>query len=440
MDFFVILHLDINFKFLKMKTRHSLVIVAALIIWVFTGCTGGSLKTSVDGSSSEKSSSLADGAAYSESAESTKSDEASLKSDVDKDLPEDGGQEPKTNSNGLLTAGEWNDLDNWAFWTDLMKSDEWKNMQTQWDFYTTEKISVIVKNPSGQVIEDAQIKLIASDGKELWSARTDVFGSAVLFPAAFAPNQYTNLKITVSDKNGKTQTYEKLSSDKINELTFNGISSEEPILDIMFVTDATGSMGDEITYLQAELSDIVTKINKQAPELSVRVGNLFYRDRGDEYVTRLFDFTTDMTKVQRDINAQEAGGGGDYEEAVEEALYDAVKKMSWSKNAKARIMFLILDAPPHQTPANVKKIQKAIEHAAEKGIKVIPISASGIEKNTEFLMRFFSITTNSTYTFLTDDSGIGNSHLKPTVGKYDVEYLNDLTIRLILKYTGHKAI
>jgi hypothetical protein len=147
-----------------------------------------------------------------------------------------------------------------------------------------------------------------------------------------------------------------------------------------------------------------------------------------------------MTKVQADINAQKAGGGGDYEEAVEIAIYDAVKKQSWSKNAKARIMFVILDAPPHHTPGNITKMQKAIEAAAEQGIKVIPISASGIEKNTEFLLRFFSVTTNSTYTFLTDDSGIGESHLKPTTGKYEVEFLNDLMIRLILKYTGHKAI
>ncbi len=84
-------------------------------------------------------------------------------------------------------------------------------------------------------------------------------------------------------------------------------------------------------------------------------------------------------------------------------------------------------------------MQKAIKHAAEKGIKVIPISASGIEKDTEFLMRFFAISTNGTYTFLTDDSGIGDSHLKPTTGKYDVEYLNELMLRLILKYTGNKV-
>lgn len=68
---------------------------------------------------------------------------------------------------------------------------------------------------------------------------------------------------------------------------------------------------------------------------------------------------------------------------------------------------------------------------AKKGIKIIPITASGIDKETEFLMRFFAISTNGTYVFITNHSGIGNEHLEPTVGDYEVEFLNDLMVRLI---------
>ncbi|MEF9479208.1 hypothetical protein OWR28_17025 [Chryseobacterium sp. 1B4] len=48
-------------------------------------------------------------------------------------------------------------------------------------------------------------------------------------------------------------------------------------------------------------------------------------------------------------------------------------------------------------------------------------------------MRTFALLTNGTYTFLTDDSGIGNSHIKPTIDSYEVEKLNDLLLRLILQ-------
>jgi len=49
-------------------------------------------------------------------------------------------------------------------------------------------------------------------------------------------------------------------------------------------------------------------------------------------------------------------------------------------------------------------------------------------------MRFLSISTNGTYVFITDHSGIGNSHLEPTVGPYQVEFLNNQMVRLINKY------
>ncbi|HEY0108510.1 MAG TPA: hypothetical protein VGB67_02715, partial [Fibrella sp.] len=58
----------------------------------------------------------------------------------------------------------------------------------------------------------------------------------------------------------------------------------------------------------------------------------------------------------------------------------------------------------------------------------------GIDKETEFLMRMLAIGTQGTYVFITNDSGIGNTHLIPSVGDYQVEYLNELMLRLIVKY------
>ena len=81
-------------------------------------------------------------------------------------------------------------------------------------------------------------------------------------------------------------------------------------------------------------------------------------------------------------------------------------------------------------------IKNEIKKAQEKGIKIIPIVASGADKTVEYLMRYFSVSTNGTYVFLTDDSGIGNKHLKPTTADFKVEKLNNLIVRLINKYAG----
>jgi primase-polymerase (primpol)-like protein len=94
-----------------------------------------------------------------------------------------------------------------------------------------------------------------------------------------------------------------------------------------------------------------------------------------------------------------------------------------------------LDAPPHYEPQVLDELKSSVKALSEKGIKLIPISASGVDKATEFLMRMVSIATNSTYVFITNDSGIGNDHIEASVGEYEVEYLNELMLRLIEEYS-----
>ena len=71
---------------------------------------------------------------------------------------------------------------------------------------------------------------------------------------------------------------------------------------------------------------------------------------------------------------------------------------------------------------------------AKNGIKLIPVAASGIDKDTESLLRFLDIVTGGTYVFLTDDSGIGYPHTEASVGDHEVEKIADLMLRLIKKY------
>ena len=116
------------------------------------------------------------------------------------------------------------------------------------------------------------------------------------------------------------------------------------------------------------------------------------------------------------------------------ALEKTIGELQWSDNCKTRIVFIVLDAPPHYEKDVLKSIYSSIAQAQEKGIRIIPITASGIDKETEILMRFLAISTNGTYVFITNHSSIGNDQLEPSVGEYQVEFLNDLMVRLINKY------
>lgn len=342
---------------------------------------------------------------------------------------------PKTNA-GVLTAGEWNDLNHWQFWQSLMQSDEWSHIQNHWKLTLENRMTVVVKNTKEIALSDVQVLLRNTSGKTEWTARTDNSGTAELFPGIFEKlsNQY---ELIVRHPNGDEKIVKDVDlQKKVHYVVFDQAPEFYENLDVMFAVDATGSMGDELEFLKNELVDIISKVHNRSTNVKPRVGMVFYRDKGDEYVVRDFEFDTNLSEVKKNLNQQYAGGGGDFEEAVDVALQNAVEQKRWSDQANARLLFLILDAPPHNNKQTIERLQNTIHTASRKGIKVIPIVASGIDKNTEFLMRLIANATNGTYVFLTDDSGVGGSHLKPTIGRHQVEKLNDLMVRLILKYSN----
>ncbi|GAB1451080.1 hypothetical protein MASR2M47_11360 [Draconibacterium sp.] len=331
---------------------------------------------------------------------------------------------------GVLTAGEWNDLDNWDFWNNLLSNQKYYDDVNKWNLKKIKRYSFVVSDLNGSFVANAEISLLSNE-VEVWKTRTDSKGKATLW----SDLQLDGLTARVEfEGTEKIVAYVKPHAEGINKVNLNRTIDNKKIIDIYFAVDATGSMGDEINYLKAELNNVIKRIKQNNPLLEMRFGSVFYRDEGDDYVTRPFNFTTDAASLISFISDQSANGGGDFPEAVHSALDVAITQNSWNDNASARVMFLLLDAPPHYTQEVISSLELNLIKAAEKGIKIIPITASGIDKATEYLMRSFAILTNGTYVFITDDSGIGNAHLEPTIGEFEVEKLNDLMVRLVGEY------
>lgn len=316
-----------------------------------------------------------------------------------------------------------------------MNNQEWSAQQSHWGFYTKIKINIRLQN-NQQIPLNNYIVTALDNDTILWKAQSNFEGKAELWPF-FYSNEQKNITIVVNAPDGK-ELYKKKIQPNLRKLNITIDRTAEKIrdLDVLFMVDATGSMGDEINYLKSELDDIIGRLNNNQ-QLNTRTALVFYRDHGDEYLIRDFGFDQNLSSVKQNLSKQDARGGGDFEEAVDEAMDNSINQQHWTKStASAKIMFMILDAPPHYNAEKVKSLQQSVKEAAAKGIILIPVVASGIDKNTEFLMRFMAMGTNGTYVFITDDSGIGNSHLKPTVGNYQVEHLNNLLNRLIQKYAG----
>ena len=332
---------------------------------------------------------------------------------------------------GLLTGGEWNDNDNWDFWQGLYSSNnygvDWDGYRKLWETSADIRAAVTVRDSAGAAVCGASV----STGE--YSAVTNNKGVAYLF---FDKNKITNgpTEFTVTYNNGTQKFKEIVNGDCELEFTLDSEAKRAAkTLDLMIMCDTTGSMGDELEYLKQELEDVVTRIRKDNANIPIRLSVNFYRDEGDEYVVREFPFTDDLDAVVNAIAGQSADGGGDTPEAVHTALDSAVNDHDWDENS-VKVMFLVLDAPPHEDPQIIDEVAKHIREAAEKGIRIVPVAASGVDKSCEYLLRSMAFMTGGTYAFLTDDSGIGFGHMEPTIGSYDVEKLNDMMVRIVSSY------
>ena len=148
------------------------------------------------------------------------------------------------------------------------------------------------------------------------------------------------------------------------------IASQNPKIDVVFVLDTTGSMSGLIQTAKEKIWSIATTMASAQPTPEIRIGLVAYRDRGDQYVTKMVDLSSDLDSVYATLMDFEAGGGGDTPESVNQALNDAIHKMSWSQGEQAyQVVFLVGDAPPHMD-YNEIRYPEIVASAIEKGIVI----------------------------------------------------------------------
>jgi len=150
-------------------------------------------------------------------------------------------------------------------------------------------------------------------------------------------------------------------------------------LDIAICLDSTGSMGDEIEVVKTRLREMVSRIASGSPRPDVRFGIVTYRDRGDEYITKKWDFSRDVDATREHLATIVAAGGGDGPESVNEALHVAIEELSWDTSPGVeRMVFLIGDAPPHFYPDDYSW-REEIKAALTRRISINTIGCSGID-------------------------------------------------------------
>jgi Mg-chelatase subunit ChlD len=293
-----------------------------------------------------------------------------------------------------VRAGEWDDNANYR--------DFQRYLATQSGIHRVaveKRRFIVVRDAKGKGVPNC--KLTVSDSTQRRAELvTTASGRAILFPRAEGLAG-DSLFVTTSCQGGQANAKLDLSAaDGVTELK---LAKERSLparrtIDIAFVLDTTGSMSEEITAVKATIRQVSAKLANQ--DLDVRVGLVEYKDRSDEFVTRVYPMSNDLRAFEGKVSHLNASGGGDQPESLNEGLAVALSKLSWSPDSVARLGFVIADAPPHLDYEQDTSYALSMRAANRRGIKLFTIAASGMDDLGQAVFRQIAQYTGGTNLFV----------------------------------------
>lgn len=342
-----------------------------------------------------------------------------------------GGAGSAQESSGVRT-GEWDDNANFrefGRWLATEKSQGASKIDV------SVRRFLVVRDAAGKPIPSCNVDVRDASGKTK-TFMTTSSGRALLFPRAegFRGDEFT----ATANCQGiaVTQSFRAAAGDGIVDLPLgkNRVLPDAQTLDVAFVLDTTGSMAEEINALRDTLEKVAGALGTVG--IRPRVGLVEYKDRGDAFVTRTHQMTTDVLGLQARIGALQAQGGGDTPEHVNEAVRVAVRTLNFKPESVARLVFLIGDAPPHLDYANDEGYVTAMQEANHAGIQIFSIAASGMDALGQVVFRQLSQYTGGTHMFVlrggAGPESVGGGDPRSSCGGTHTDYTSGNLEALIL--------
>ena len=165
---------------------------------------------------------------------------------------------------------------------------------------------------------------------------------------------------------------------KINNILSDKKSKDSKNFDVVYMIDATGSMGEYIAAAKEESQNISKELKEQYPDMKFKYGYIFYRDPVDEKndIHEIIDLTDDEVSLPDKIGKIKATGGGDAPEDWVGAYQLANEKISWRDGI--RVIIHLADAGAHgklfttndKYPEEEGKLIKELEICSTKDIEI----------------------------------------------------------------------
>lgn len=291
------------------------------------------------------------------------------------------------------------------------------------------RIVLTVTGASGRPVTGTPVT-VSAGGVDVATLTTTADGSIRFLPAMYGQPTTGTYTFRVGEATVEAGT---ASAATLTVDAQGGIDGGVP-LDVLFLLDATGSMGDEIDRLKQSIDSVAARVDALEGTAGTRFAMTLYRDEGDLFVTSTFDFTSDVEQFRAALADVVADGGGDYPEALDEGLAEALTLPAWREPAEAvQLVFLVADAPPQVLRQVPVPYTDSMRDATERGIKLFPIASSESDDQAEAVFRQLAQATGARFVFLSYGAGGAATGASTDIDATDYEELalDDLVVRLI---------
>lgn len=213
-----------------------------------------------------------------------------------------------------------------------------------------------------------------------------LIGTMILYARQHSKNSGSDLRVPVEET---TQTAAAGATDAHNQ--------DRPHIQVVFALDATGSMSGLIKTAKEKIWSIAGSLSQTDKAPKIEIGLLFYRDKGDAFVTKIVRMQEDLDVVYEKLMDIQAAGGGDEPESVNLALSEAINNFGWSQDRSTyKTVFLVGDCPPHMDYREVQYPATCIR-ANEKDITINTI-LMGNNNTAERIWKSIAAKTNGSFT------------------------------------------
>jgi len=301
-----------------------------------------------------------------------------------------------------------------------------------------------VVTPDGDPVLGARITVSDPDGNVVSTSTSHADGRSLFLAPAVAEADAQNARPqrTITAERDGTEASSALDGNSTSTTIELDVTQPAPLaLDLHFLIDTTGSMGDEIAQLKANMVSIAEQIDALPGETDARFAMTVYRDRGEAFVTRTFDFTDDVEQFSDALAEVTADGGGDEPEDLNAGLHEALEAPSWRAAPAVQLVVLVADAPPHLDYEDGPDYAEDALLAAERGIKILPVASSGLNPVGQYTFRQLAQVTMGTFVFLTygaDGASPGEARDDLDVDDFSVLSLDDLVVALVTEELSHQ--